>query len=129
MLFAATSASALSGVALTVKPRNADVLANCSWKVTSVNPSTVQVQGRLSAQAQPATLLGYGTNAYTQVACYLYDQNFNQLKVFAPFANSASLPTTSITPVVPYSPSYHLCGQAFVKKNNGATSLTPVVCA
>lgn len=123
------SGSAQAAAGKTVKPKNADVLSTCTLTVMSVNPSTGQAQIRITAAAQPATLFGYANNAYTQTFCAVYDSSNNLVQFFAPFRNGATLPTTSITPIVSYSSSYSLCGQGFVKKTSGNQSLTPVVCA
>jgi hypothetical protein len=127
-LVGATSANA-AGPGKTVKPKNADVLGTCSLTVLSVNPSVGTAHIRVAAQGQPNNLLGYATNVYTQVACAVYDGANNLVALYAPFKNSATLPTSNINPDVAFSSSYTLCGQAFVKKNNGTQSLTPVVCA
>ena len=126
-LVATTSAYAAPGK--TVKPRNFNVLGTCSLTLLSVNPSDTTVHIRLAAQGQPNNLLGYVNNVYTQVFCTVYDANMSQVAFYAPFANSPTLPTSNINPNVPFSPSYLLCGQAYVKLANGNDSLTPTVCA
>jgi hypothetical protein len=111
-----------------VKAKNADVLVTCTLTVLKVNPSDGTAQIRVTAQAQPNNLFGYSNNAYTQAFCSVYDIATNQLVLYAPFRNGATLPTTSITPIVPYSSFYYLCAQGFVKKTNGSQSYTPAVC-
>jgi hypothetical protein len=113
----------------TVKPKNADVLGTCTFTVLSVNPSVGTARIRLAAAAQPNNLFGYGNNVYTQVSCAVYDVSNNLVALYAPFRNGPTVPTSNINPNVPFSSSYTVCGQAFVKKSNGSQSLTPVVCA
>jgi hypothetical protein len=112
-----------------VQPKNSVVTGTCNMTVQSVNASTGQVGLRLAAQAQPTTLGGYFTNAYTQVFCSVYDASFNLVAQNNPFRNGPTVPNTATQSVVPFSSQYFVCGQAFVKLNNGDTSLTPVVCA
>jgi hypothetical protein len=126
-LIGTTSANAAAGK--TVKPKNVDVLGTCTFTVLSVNPSDATAHVRIAAQGQPNNLLGYAVNVYTQVACAVYDSSSNLVAFYAPFRNSATLPTSNVNPNVPFSATYTLCGQAYVKKNNGTDSLTPVVCA
>ena len=121
------SAGAAAGI--TVKAKNADVLVTCTFSVLKVNPSDGTVQIRLSAAAQPNNVFGYSNNVYTQAFCAVYDATFNPLAEWDPFRNGATLPTTSITPNVPFSSAYHLCGAGYVKKKNGTDSFTPVACS
>jgi hypothetical protein len=51
------------------------------------------------------------------------------LASYNPYSNGATVQSSSITPAIPYYPSYVVCAQGFVKLSNGATSITPVVCA
>ena len=124
------AAGAVTAPGKSVLLKNVNVLGRCNFTVQSVNPSIGAASVRLAANAQPATLFGYGTNAYTQVFCYVFGgQTANLLTQFAPFANSPVLPTTSETPTIPFESSYTLCGYAFVKLNSGNQSTTPFVCA
>jgi len=129
LLMSLLGPSANAAAGKTVKPKNVDVLGTCTLTVLSVNPTDVTAHIRVTSQGQPNNLFGYSNNVYTQVACAVYDENSNLVAFYAPFRNSATLPTTNINPNVPFSPTYTLCGQAFVKKSNGSQSLTPVVCA
>ena len=127
VLVGAGSAAAL-GPAITVQPRNADVQSRCSLTINSYNASTLTASTRLAAWAQPATLAGYATNTYTQVFCKVYGNAGNLLLQYSPYKNGPTVQTTSISAVIPYSSSYTVCGQAYVKKTGGTQSLTPVVC-
>jgi len=113
---------------ITVSPRNADVQSKCTLVINSYNTSTLTANVKLSAWAQPVSLAGYGNNIYTQVFCKVYGADGTLVAHFEPAKNSNSIPTTNITPTIAYSPSYTLCGQAFVKKRGGGTSLTREVC-
>jgi hypothetical protein len=135
-LFAAMVGQSSAGAATLAPPpgksvtmKNADVLAKCSFTVNKVNPSDGTIVAKVAAQAQPASLFGYFNNVYTQVFCSVSDPIGNVLTKFNPIANGGVLPAQSETPVLPYSSSYIVCGQALVKKNNGSQSLTPLVCA
>ena len=112
-----------------VVPKNSVVTGTCNMTVQSINPSTGQVGLRLAASAQPSSVGGYFTNAYTQIFCSVYDAGFNLVAQNNPFRNGPTVPNTATQSAVPYSNVYYVCGQAFVKLNNGNTSLTPVVCA
>lgn len=122
------SAGAVTAPGKSVVIKNGVVLGRCNVTVQSVNPSVGTASVRLAANAQPATLFGYGSNAYTQVFCRVYSNAGALLTSFAPFVNGPILPTTSETPDIAFAASYILCGQAFVKLNNGNDSLTPQVC-
>ena len=112
------------------KAQNADVIAKCTLRVESLNPSDVTANIRLSAQAQPKTIFGFGSNTYTQVFCSVLNPSATQvLASYNPYANSARVQSSSITPAIPYYPSYVVCATGFVKKSNGNTSITPTVCA
>jgi hypothetical protein len=128
-LLGAGSADALTpGKA--VKAQNSDVIGKCTLRVMSYNPSDVTSNIRLSAQAQPKTLDGFGTNVYTQVFCSVLNPSGTQLLAsYNPFANGARVQASSITPAIPYYPSYLVCATAYVQKSNGSTSTTPTVCA
>ena len=124
------SAGAVTAPGKSVVVKNASVLGRCNFTVQAVNPSIGTASVRLAANAQPSTLFGYGTNAYTQVYCYVFGgTSGNLLTQFAPFVNGPVLPTTSETPEIPFESSYTLCGFAFVKLNNGNNSSTSFVCA
>ena len=124
------SAGAVTAPGKSVVVKNANVLGRCNFTVQAVNPSIGTASVRLAANAQPASLFGYGTNAYTQVLCYVYGGTSGTLLTqFAPFVNGAVLQTTSETPEIPFESSYVLCGRAFVKLNNGNNSVTSIVCA
>jgi len=110
------------------QPKNSVVTGTCNMTVQGINGSTTQVSLRLAAQAQPTSLAGYFTNAYTQVFCSVYDAGFNLVASNNPFRNGPVVPNTATQSAVPFSSAYFVCGQAFVKLNNGNTSLTPVVC-
>jgi hypothetical protein len=112
-----------------VTSKDSHVTGICKMTVQAVNTSTGQVSLRLAAQARPTTLSGYGTNAYTQVFCSVYDAGFNLVATNNPYRNGPTVPNTAAQFVVPYSSAYFLCGQAFVKLNNGNQFLTPLVCA
>lgn len=112
-----------------VTAKNADVTAICKMTVQAVNASTGQVSIRLAAQAKSTNFLAGSTHAYTQVFCTVYDENFNVVATNNPFRNGATVPNTATQSAVPYSSQYFLCGQGFVKLNNGNQSFTPVVCA
>jgi len=115
---------------LVARAQNADVIAKCTLRVESLNPADVTANIRLSAQAQPKTLAGFGTNTYTQVFCSVWNPSFSTvLAQYNPFANAARVQSSSITPAIPYYNSYHVCATGFVKKSNGNTSTTPTVCA
>ena len=127
-LLGAGSAGALTAGKV-VKAQNSNVIGRCTLRVESVNPSDVTSNIRLSAQAQPKTLAGYGTNAYTQVFCSVYNPSGSQLLAsYNPYANGPTVQSSSITPAIPYHPSYLLCAAALVKLNNGNTSIAPTVC-
>ncbi|MDT4921460.1 MAG: hypothetical protein QOI15_2362 [Pseudonocardiales bacterium] len=112
-----------------VQPKNSVVTGTCNMTVQSVNASTGQVGLRLAALAQPTSFGGYFTNAYTQVFCNVYDDGGNLVATHNPFRNGPTVPNSAIQAAVPFSNQYFVCGQAFVKLNNGNTSLTPQVCA
>jgi hypothetical protein len=112
-----------------VTPKNSVVTGKCNMTVQAVNASTGQVTIRLAAQAKPTSLLGYGTNAYTQIFCTVYDINSNPVATHNPYRNGPTVPNTGTENAVPFSSQYFVCGQAFVKLNNGNNSLTPLVCA
>ena len=122
------SAGAVTAPGKSVVVKNAHVLGRCNFTVQAVNPSIGTASVRLAANAQPATLFGYGSNAYTQVFCAVYSGTSGALLTkFAPFVNGPVLPTTSETPEIPLDSSYLLCGEAFVKLNTGNDSLTGLV--
>jgi hypothetical protein len=112
-----------------VTPKNSVVTGKCNMTVQAVNTATGQVTLRLAAQAKPTSLFGYGTNAYTQIFCSVYDSSFNLVATHNPFRNGPTVPNTGTQNAVPYSSQYFVCGAAFVKLNNGNTSLTATVCA
>lgn len=112
-----------------VKPKNSAVVGSCKFGVTSVNPSDGTAATKISVQGQPASLSGYFTNVYTQVACYVFDAGNNLVAYTAPFANGPTLPSQSTRPNIAFSSHYTLCGQALVKFANGGQSLTSLVCA
>jgi hypothetical protein len=124
------SAGAVTAPGLSALAKNGDVIARCNFTLQSVNPSDGTAQVRLAANAQPASLLGYATNAYTQVFCAVLggDQTGPVLTRFDPFANGPVVPTTSETPVIDLYAGYTLCAVGYVKKNSGAQSFTPTVC-
>ncbi|HET6165895.1 MAG TPA: hypothetical protein VFE07_03645 [Marmoricola sp.] len=113
-----------------VRPRNADVIASCKLEVNKVDKvHNYDVTVTLTANAWPAGLDGYRANKFTQVFCFVSDPNNTGLLGFAPSANGPTVSPTSTTAILPYSPYYNLCGQAYVKLKNGDDSFTPVVCA
>ena len=129
-LVGSTSASAVTAPGKSVVLKDNVVLGRCNFTLQSVNPSIGTSSIRLAANAQPATLLGYATNAYTQVFCYVFGgQSGNLLTQFAPFRNGPVVPTESETPTIAFETSYTLCGFAFVKLNNGNQDSTAFVCA
>jgi hypothetical protein len=112
------------------RAQNGDVIGKCTLRIQAVNPTDATTNIRLSAQAQPKTVFGYGTNAYTQVFCSVYNPTGTQvLASYNPFANAATVQSSSITPAVPRYSTYLVCARAFVKLNNGDSSVTPLVCA
>ncbi|MDT4921461.1 MAG: hypothetical protein QOI15_2363 [Pseudonocardiales bacterium] len=125
-LFVGDAGAATPG--MTVQAKNTDVVAKCVLTFNAVNPATLTMKVRFTAQAQAATLAGFGTNTYTQAFCKIYDVSNNLVLQFNPFKNGASFGTQTLITNIPYSPTYTLCGQGFVKKKGGAQSLTPVVC-
>lgn len=132
---AATASVALIGVgaaSATVSrvavAKSSEVIGRCTFTVKSLNPSDATANTKLAAQAQPKTLDGYSTHAYTQVFCSVYDNHANLLATYNPFANGAVVQASSITPVLPYSPNYTVCARGYTKLNNGNESFTPTVC-
>jgi hypothetical protein len=122
------SAGAVVAAGQAVHPKNTDVTGKCAVTFTSYNPSDNTVLIRLSAAAKPTKLAGYGTNAYTQMFCTVYDAGFNPRASFNPFADGPILSNVAARFTIPYSNNYHICGLGFVKLNNGDTSLTAPVC-
>jgi hypothetical protein len=112
-----------------VTTKDSHVTGICKMTVQAVNTSTGQVSIRLAAQAKPTSIFGYGTNAYTQVFCTVLDSSYNVVATNNPYRNAATVPNTAAQFAVPYSSVYYLCGQAFVKLNNGNQFVTPLVCA
>jgi len=112
-----------------VTTKDSHVTGICKLTVQAVNTSTGQVSIRLAAQAKPTTLYGYGTNAFTQVFCSVFDEGGNLVAQNNPYRNGPTVPNTATQSAVPFSSHYLLCGQAFVKLNNGNQYLTPGVCA
>lgn len=112
-----------------VRPRNADVIASCKLEVNKVDKlHNYDVTVTLTANAWPAGLDGYRANKFTQVFCFVSDGSGEVLS-YSPSANGPTVSPTSVTAVLAYSPSYTLCGQAYVKLKNGDDSFTPFVCA
>lgn len=113
-----------------VRPRNADVLASCKLEVNKVDRlHNYDVTVTLTANAYPAGLDGYRANKFTQVNCYVFDSSSAFVLGSSPSANGPTVAPTSTTAVLAYSPSFTLCGQAYVKLKNGDDSFTPLVCA
>lgn len=113
-----------------VRPRNVDVIASCKLEVNKVDKlHNYDVTVTLTANAWPAGLDGYRANKFTQVFCFVYDSGSNFVMGSSPSANGPTVSPTSTTAVLVYSPSYTLCGQAYVKLKNGDDSFTPFVCA
>jgi hypothetical protein len=129
VIMSALGAGPAEAAGKTVKAKNFDVLATCTLTVLSVNPSDGTARIRVAAAAQPNNLFGYSNNVYTQVGCAVYDASNNLVALYGPFRNGPTVPTSNINPNVPFSPSYTLCGQGYVKKKNGSESYTPIVCA
>ena len=107
---------------------NADVGATCRFRATKVTASFVRFT--LSATGHPADLDGYRANVFTQTHCYVLDDvTFDVLIEYHPSANGSSMYGKNLKGSVPYFDSYILCGSAEVKKQNGDTTTTPLVCA
>jgi hypothetical protein len=125
-----TSAGALilPGGKKTVTSRDSVVNSKCQLSVKSVNTadftSTIHVQG----SARPSSLSGYSTNVFTEINCYVFDANANFLTQLQQ-ANNGPRVSGSEDVVVPYSPSYTLCIQTYVKLKNGDEDLSPLNCS
>ena len=113
---------------ITVHSNNADVQSRCTFVVNSYSAATLTAKTKLTAWAAPATFAGYGNNKVTQVFCKVLDNNGNLLTQYNPLKNSNTVGATSITPTIPYSPTYTVCGHAQVKLKSGAISTTGEVC-
>jgi len=122
-------AGAVVSAGKAVHPKNNVVKGKCAVTFVEVNPSDNTVIIRLAAQAQPAKLAGYGTNAYTQMFCTVYDNTFAPQASWNPFVDGPYMGSTAARFSIPLASSYYLCGAGFVKLNNGDTSITPTVCA
>lgn len=110
-----------------VTPKNADVIGTCKFTANRVTSNFVRFT--LNATARPADLDGYRANVFTQVHCYLFDDTASLLAEFHPIANGPSMYGRTYKDAVPFFDSYILCGQAEVKKKNGDTTSTPLVCS
>jgi hypothetical protein len=108
--------------------KNADVVGTCRFAATRVTTNFVRFT--LSATGRPAGLDGYRANVFTQTHCYVLDDvTFDVLIEYHPSVNGASMYGKNLKSSVPYFDSYVLCGQTEVKKQNGDTTVTPLVCA
>ena len=136
LIAALASQPAANALTLTPKgkivlPRNADVVGSCKLEVNKVDKlHSYDVTVTLTVNARPAGLDGYRANKFTQVFCSVYDSGFNYTGLgVSPSANGPTIAPTSTRTVLPYSPEYKVCAQAYVKLKNGDDSFTPLVCA
>jgi hypothetical protein len=111
-----------------ITTKNADVVGTCRFAANRVTTNFVRFT--LSATGRPAGLDGYRANVFTQTHCYVLDDvTFDVLIEYHPSVNGASMYGKNLKDAVPYFDSYILCGSAEVKKQNGDTTFTPLVCA
>jgi hypothetical protein len=122
------SAGAVVAAGKAVHPKNSVVTGKCAVTFTSLNPSDNTVQIRLAGQAKPTKITGYGTNAYTQVFCTVYNDHYVAQASFNPFADGPVLPSVAARFSIPNDSRFHICGTAFVRLSDGSTSVTPLDC-
>ena len=123
--------------AITLKPKtktaiskNADVVSTCTFQATRVTNNFVRFT--LTASARPADLDGYRANVWTKVNCYVLPEGdtdpANAFITHTHSVNAPSMYNKRLKSSVPYFNAYTLCGNAEVKKKNGDTSTTDLVC-
>jgi hypothetical protein len=122
------SAGAVVAAGKSVFPKNSVVSGKCAVTFTKYNPSDDTMLIRLSAQAKPTKVAGYGTNAYTQMFCTVYDAAYDAQASFNPFADGPYLSAVAARFTIPNSSAFHICGAAYAKLNDGSDSFTGWVC-
>jgi hypothetical protein len=126
------TAAALAGPAsastarLRVVGQNTVDKFNCQFSVSNVDMVHGTVTGTISGNAFPATL--FTSIVRNEIACALDDgSNTVQLALLDRNANSSRV-SGSMTVVVPFYPSYTLCGAADYTTRSGTTGVTEPVC-
>ena len=130
MLLAATvlaGPASASTARLRVVGQDAVDKYNCQFTVSSVNTVAGTVTGKISGNAFPATLAGYGTIVRNRVVCVVEDSNFASAGTLDVSANHATV-SGNKTVVLALADSYTLCGAAEYTTKNGTTAVVPTTC-
>jgi hypothetical protein len=116
-----------SAARLRVVGQDANVKYNCQWTVSSVNTVNNTVTGKISGNAFPATLAGYGTVVFNHIICVVSGSNPATSGALDVEANKASV-SGSITVTLTRTSSYTLCGAAEYTLRDGTDAAVPTTC-